>query len=107
MVQTGLMNWEAVADRMSYAPARIGGYESHGQEIKVGVPANLTVINPTQTYRVDRDLVSSRSRNTPFHGMDLTGVVQGTFFRGLPTFLNGQLTSIHSPDTEPKGGSAI
>jgi dihydroorotase len=107
MVQTGLMNWEAVADRMSYAPARIGGYESHGQEIKVGAPANLTVINPTQTYRVDRDLVSSRSRNTPFHGMDLTGVVQGTFFRGLPTFLNGQLTSIHSPDTEPKGGSAI
>jgi dihydroorotase len=107
MVQTGLMNWEAVADRMSYAPARIGGYESHGQEIKVGAPANLNVINPTQTYRVDRDLVSSRSRNTPFHGMDLTGVVQGTFFRGLPTFLNGQLTSIHSPDTEPKGGSAI
>jgi dihydroorotase len=107
MVQTGLLNWDGVADRMSYAPARIGGYESHGQEIKVGAPANLTVINPTQAYRVDRDLVSSRSRNTPFHGMELSGVVQGTFFRGLPTFLNGQLTSIHSPDTKPKGGSAI
>jgi dihydroorotase len=107
MVQTGLMNWEAVADRMSYAPARIGGYESHGQEIKVGARANLTVINPTQAYRVDRDLVSSRSRNTPFHGMELAGVVQGTFFRGMPTFLNGQLTSIHNPDSQIKGGSAI
>jgi len=107
MVQTGLLSWEGVADRMSYAPARIGGYESHGQEIKVGAPANLTVINPTQTYRVDRDLVSSRSRNTPFHGMELTGVVKGTFFRGLPTFLDGQLTSIHNLGTRNEGGSAI
>jgi len=108
MVQTGLMNWEAVADRMSYAPARIGGYESHGQEIKVGAPANLNVINPTQTYRVDRDLVASRSRNTPFHGMALSGVIQGTFFRGIPTYLAGQLTSIHSngSNSEAQGGGS-
>ena len=80
MVATGLMTWEAVADRMSYAPARIGRYEEHGQKIAIGSQANLTVIDPTQTLRVDRDLVASRSRNTPFHGMELTGVIQGTFF---------------------------
>jgi dihydroorotase len=96
MVQTGLLNWEGVADRMSLAPARIAGYASHGGRIEVGAPAHLTVINPTQSYRVDRDLVASRSRNTPFHGMELSGVVQATFFRGIPTYLAGQLTSIHS-----------
>jgi dihydroorotase len=96
MVQTGLLNWEGVADRMSLAPARIAGYASHGGIIEVGAPAHLTVINPTQSYRVDRDLVASRSRNTPFHGMELSGVVQATFFRGIPTYLAGQLTSIHS-----------
>lgn len=100
MVQTGLLTWEGVADRMSYAPARIGRYENHGQMIAVGSPANLTVFNPTQTQRVDRDLVASRSRNTPFHGMELAGVVQGTFFQGLPTYLDGKLTSIHN-----QGGS--
>jgi dihydroorotase len=99
MVATGLMNWEAVADRMSYAPARIARYLEHGQPIKVGANANLTFINPGQVMRVDRDLVASRSRNTPFHGMDLQGVVTATFFRGYPTFLHGNLTSIHQIDS--------
>lgn len=108
MVQTGLLNWEGVAERMSRAPSRIAGYENHGGKIEVGALAHLTVINPTQTYRVDRDLVASRSRNTPFHGMDLSGVIQGTFFRGIPTYLAGQLTSIHSngSNSEAQGGSS-
>jgi dihydroorotase len=96
MVATGLMSWEAVADRMSYAPARIGRYSDHGQQIAVGNVANLSVINPSQSVRVDRDRVASRSRNTPFHGMDLQGVVTATFFRGAPTFLDGKLS--------PQGG---
>jgi dihydroorotase len=108
MVQTGLLNWEGVADRMSRAPSRIAGYENHGGKIEVGALAHLTVINPTQTFRVDRDLVASRSRNTPFHGMELSGVIQGTFFRGIPTYLAGQLTSIHSngSNSEAQGGSS-
>ena len=95
MVATGLMDWEAVADRMSYAPARIARYAEHGAAIKVGGTANLTFINPAQTVRVDRDLVASRSRNTPFHGMQLQGAITATFFRGHATYLNGKLSSIH------------
>ena len=98
MVQTGLMNWEAVAERMSIAPARIGKYSQHGLPIEVGSVANLTIIDPLATYRVDRDLVSSRSRNTPFHAMELQGVIEATLFRGLPTLLNGELISINSYD---------
>ena len=83
MVDTGLMNWEQVSDRLSIAPARIGGYGDHGQEIAVGKSAHLSVINPTASWRVDRDLVASRSRNTPFHGMEFPGVVTHTFFKGV------------------------
>jgi len=91
MIETGLLTWAAVADRMSYAPARIGRYADHGQEIRVGAPAHLAVINPTKSYRVDRDLVSSRSRNTPFHGMELPGVVMATFFNGKLSYEAGTL----------------
>lgn len=90
MVESGLMNWEKVADRMSITPARIGGYADHGQEIAVGAFANLTVLNPTLISRVDRDLVASRSRNTPFHGIELPGVVIATFFKGKSTYRNPQ-----------------
>jgi dihydroorotase len=90
MVESGLMNWSTVADRMSYAPARIGRYSEHGQVIRAGIPAHLTVMDPTKSYRVDRDLVSSRSRNTPFHGMELPGLVTATFFNGALSYQEGQ-----------------
>jgi dihydroorotase len=95
MVATGLMNWEAVADRMSYAPARIARYADHGRALMVGANANITIFNPALNFRVDRDLVASRSRNTPFHGMDLQGSVTATFYKGFPTYLNGKISSIH------------
>jgi dihydroorotase len=86
MVQTGLLSWEGLVERMSSKPAQIGLYENHGRGIEVGAPAHLTVINPTATHRVDRDRVSSRSRNTPFHGMELQGLVTATIFAGKLTY---------------------
>ena len=86
MVQTGLMSWEQVAARMSSAPAQIARYENHGHEIAVGAKAHITVINPMATHRVDRDLVLSRSRNTPFHGLELPGVIMATVFGGKLTY---------------------
>jgi dihydroorotase len=90
MVETGLMNWATVADRMSYAPARIGLYENQGQELKVGAPAHIAVMDPTSLFTVDRDLVASRSRNTPFHGMELPGQVIATIFNGEVVFEGGR-----------------
>jgi dihydroorotase len=89
MVQTGLLTWSQVADRMSAAPARIGRYEKHGSSLTVGSRAHITVMNPTQLWRVDRDRLASRSRNTPFHGMEIPGVVQATFFNGRITHKAG------------------
>ena len=86
MVETGLMDWAAVADRMSYAPARIGRYTNQGQELRVGAPAHIAVMDQTQLFRVDRDLVASRSRNTPFHGMELPGRIMATIFGGKVVF---------------------
>ena len=94
MVDSGLMNWVQVAERMSITPARIGGYENHGQALVAGSNANLVVINPTQKWTVDRDLVFSNSSNTPYHGHELPGVVTHTFYKGIATLINGNLTSI-------------
>jgi dihydroorotase len=94
MVDTGFMSWTQVADRMSIAPARIGGYQNHGQPLVVGSIANLVVINPTLKWTVDRDLVLSKSTNTPYHGHELPGVITHTFFKGAATYSNGTVSSI-------------
>ena len=93
MVDSGMMNWEQVADRMSLAPARIGRYAEQGQMIAKGSFANLVVINPTKSWRVDRDLVLSNSSNTPYHGHELPGFVEYTLFKGKQTVINGAVVS--------------
>jgi dihydroorotase len=94
MVDTGLMNFSQVADRMSIAPARIGGYAEHGQPLAVGAIANLVIVNPKQRWTVDRDLVLSRSSNTPYHGYELPGVVTHTFFKGRASLLDGNIMQV-------------
>lgn len=93
MIDTLMMSWSDLAERMSTAPARIGAYSDHGQGLKIGSTAHLAIVNPTRTWKVDRDLVASRSRNTPYHGMELPGSVVATFYRGVPTVLDAKLAS--------------
>jgi dihydroorotase len=91
MVESGLLDWAGVAQRMSIAPASIGSYVNHGQQLVVGAPAHITVINPTKSWVVDCDLVLSKSRNTPYHGYELPGLVTHTFFAGQATMLDSKV----------------
>ncbi|MEU7569449.1 dihydroorotase [Streptomyces fradiae] len=91
MVETGLLDWAAVADRMSFAPARIGGATGHGRPVSAGEPANLTLVDPAYRGTVDPADFASRSRNTPYEGRELPGRVTHTFLRGRATLMDGKL----------------
>jgi dihydroorotase len=91
MVDTRLMSWADVADRMSYRPAAIGQVADHGHPLTTGSPANLTLIDPAVTRTIVPGESASLSRNTPFDGMALPGRVVATFLRGVPTVLDGAL----------------
>ena len=89
MVETGLLDWEGVANRMSTRPAQIGRLEGHGRPIAVGEPANLTIVDPAAAYTVDPAAMASRSRNTPYSGRTLTARPVMTFLRGAMTAREG------------------
>jgi dihydroorotase len=91
MVDTGLMSWAEVADRMSTRPARIGRVDGHGRGLEVGAPANITLVDPSATWTVDPHALASKSSNTPYRRMTLPGSVYATFLRGKPTVLDGKL----------------
>jgi len=92
MVETGLLDWAGVADRMSLRPARIGRLGGHGNPLEPGAPANLTLYDPAPREAVDPSAHASKSRNTPFAGMVLPGRVIATFLRGTPSVLDGKLS---------------
>jgi dihydroorotase len=82
MIETKMMDIETLQARMSSAPAQIGRYHSQGKALVKGAPANLTLFAPNKPWKVDRDLVASKSKNTPFHGMEFGGSVVATYFEG-------------------------
>ncbi len=91
MVDTGLLDWAGVADRMATRPARIGLLDDHGTPLEVGAPANLVLVDPAARREIDPFALASRSRNTPYAGRTLPGAVVATFLRGRPTVLDGKL----------------
>jgi dihydroorotase len=92
MVETGLLDWAGVADRMSVRPARIGRLTGQGTPLAEGTPANITLYDPAAPAEAVSASGASKSRNTPFAGMELPGRVVATFLRGAPTVLDGKLT---------------
>ncbi|MFD9412159.1 dihydroorotase [Streptomyces sp. NPDC059989] len=91
MIETGLLDWAGVAERMSFAPARIGGLDNHGRPVSAGEPANLTLVDTSYRGVVDPAHFASRSRNTPYEGRELPGRVTHTFLRGRATVVDGTL----------------
>ncbi|MBA9006608.1 dihydroorotase [Thermomonospora cellulosilytica] len=91
MVETGLLDWVGVADRMSFRPARIGRLSGQGRPLEAGSPANVVLYDPAPRTVVDPSGFASKSRNSPFAGLELPGRVVATFLRGRPTVLEGKL----------------
>ncbi len=92
MVDTGLLDWAGVAERMSLTPARIGRLAGHGRPIAPGEPANIALYDTDTSGETDPAALLSKSGNTPFAGMVLPGRVVATFLRGTPTVLDGKVT---------------
>ena len=93
MVDTGLLDWVQVADRLSAAPARIGRVAGQGRPIAVGEPANLTLVDPAARRVVDPAAMATMGRNSPYRGRELPGRVVATFLAGRPTVLGGALVT--------------
>ena len=100
MVQSGLMNWQDLVDRMSIAPAKIAGYTTQGLEIAVGKPANFILINPEKTWKVDKNKLRSKSKNTPFNEMELPVVVTDVFHNGNQVMRDGEILNVISGPNE-------
>lgn len=73
--------------KLSWQPAAIAGIaDRHGGPIQVGYPANLTIFDPEQSWRIDAHAFESYATNSPFVGQQRKGKVRQTVFEGRPVF---------------------
>lgn len=90
-IESGLLSWRDLADRMSTIPARIGQVPDQGMPIAPGSPANLTVWDPSAQGTLEVDALVGKSGNSPYLGRWMPGAVRHVLFRGHPTVVDGVL----------------
>jgi dihydroorotase len=96
MIETKLMSWSTLIERMSTKPAQIAGYANQGRNLKIGSPANLFLVDPSAKWLVRRDRLNSKSKNTPFEGMELPAVITDVFHNGVQTISDSKVVQIPS-----------
>lgn len=92
LIESGKSSWARLAQVLSTNPAQIARDENAGQPIEVGSIANIALVDPT----VNRTIVAegaSKSKNSPYVGMQLPGRVKHTIYRGYFTVRDGKLAA--------------
>jgi dihydroorotase len=87
LVEDGVISMTVLVEKMSTHPARILGLEN---SLLIGRPADITIIDPERSYRVNADNFRSLSRNTPFNGWDMKGKAVLTMVEGKIVFQDQQ-----------------
>lgn len=86
---TGLFSLTEIINRMSCSPARI--LELETGTLKVGAPADITVIDTELEWTVDSSSFYTRGKATPFESKMLKGKAVATIVGGRLVMKNGEV----------------
>ena len=81
LVKPGLLTLSQMVNRMATTPAKIIGLTDKGV-IAEGKDADLTLIDPDQSWTLTIDEIASKSKNTPLIGDRMVGRVKTTICNG-------------------------
>ena len=76
------LSLEEMCLKLSTNPARIMGLYPRKGAIEVGADADLAIIHPKSTMKVDCDLMETNADWSPYQGWDLAGFARTTLSRG-------------------------
>ena len=85
LVKPGYINYMDMVRLMSYSPAKLLNLENRG-EVREGAIADLTIFDPNKEYTYTKEMIVSKSKNTPWIGKKLTGMVEYTMVSGRLVF---------------------
>jgi dihydroorotase len=88
LVHQGCLSMMDLIRKMSTQPAKIINIKN---ELKVGRPADITVIDPDLPHVIDAGNFQSKSRNTPFQGWKTNGKAVMTIVGGRVVYRNKTL----------------
>ena len=75
---------------MSAAPARLTGLDKRKGRLEIGYDADIVIFQPEKEFKVVPEIIHFKNKITPYSGMNLRGVVETTFVRGVKVYENEQ-----------------
>lgn len=84
LVEEGVLTLESAVEKLATSPAR--AFSLDAGTLAVGVPADVTIVDPQAQWEVDPSRFRSKSRNTPFAGWKVKGRVTTTIVSGRVVF---------------------
>jgi dihydroorotase len=90
LIETGTIDWPDMLAMMTFNGARLVGLEERKGHLSLGADADVTIIDPKQTWTIDQNDFKSKSRNCPFQGWKVTG-------RAITTIVGGQVKLNREP----------
>jgi dihydroorotase len=84
LVREGVIPLSRFVDALTRAPSGVVGIDA--PSLRVGAPADITVIHPDREHVVEAESLKSKSKNSPFVGRTYRGAVELTLLRGRVAF---------------------
>ena len=82
LVDPGHIDYLNLVRLTSYTPAKILKIDNKTGSIEVGKVADITVFDPNEEYIYTKEMIVSKSKNSPFIGKKLKGKVKYTIVNG-------------------------
>jgi len=84
LVEEGALTLAEAIRAMTSGPARAFGLD--GGRLAVGAPADIAIIDLGRSWTVEPSMLRSKSKNTPWAGVELKGVVVKTILNGAVVY---------------------
>lgn len=83
LIDSGAIGWPRLIALLTIEPARLCGLDAMGLGVlKVGGPADVTVIDPDAAWTIEPEGLAGKSKNTPFGGRAVRGRARATIVGG-------------------------
>jgi len=91
LVHEGKIGLTTLLSKLTCEPAKIIGRDGELGTLRVGSPANVTVLDPYREWIVDSRNFASKGKNTPYDGYQLKGKVMATIVNGRIVYMDDAL----------------
>jgi dihydroorotase len=91
-INKGKLSLNDFARLASEAPAKIWGIYPRKGSLLSGADADFTVVDLKKKNKIDREKLHSKSKTTPFDGMEVQGIPVSTIVRGKFVVRDGKFT---------------